>query len=1232
MGTKATRKDFYMEIRKSPGRFLSIFLIVALGVAFFSGIRASEPSMRITGDAYFDDARLMDIKGVSNLGITEDDVRAIEDVEGVAKAEGSYSSDFLCNTEDKQYVFHVMALQDDMNQVEVTEGRLPEKTGECLMDADTGYQVGDEIRLTSGNEDPLEDTLKTDTYTVVGLGSSPCYISFGRGSTTIGSGSIDAFMAVPEDTFCMDVYSEVYVQVEGAEELTAYTDEYDDLVEEVLERIEDITGIRGEIRRQEILDEAQEKIDEARQELADGKTQADQELGDAWKELEDAQAKIDDARAQIVDGKEQIASAKTTLSEKQKELDDAREEYDSGKKQWEEGLDQYEQGMAEFSASKPGAEEQIRQGEEGLAAFREGLDESWVKYEKMEEGILQLEASLADPREQIAALEQEIETLTGESSNLQQEAATLSNEVTELTEESGKLQEETEDLMEEVAQCEKMLESYDEESQEYQDCLKRIEECESRIEECKGRSEECTTRIQECNERIDACTKRIKECGTQIQTDTNIRNEIQEQTADYEAQLAELQQLAPGVKAELEAQENTYQAMSAELEAAKQQLADGEQELLKAKSALDSSKSQLDSARSQIESGQAQIDAGWSEIAEQEKTLEDGEAEIAENESKLEEGRQEYEDGKAEAEEEIADGERKIAEAEEELADIEEAKWYVYDRSTLPSNSEYGENADRMRAIGRVFPVLFFLVAALISLTSMTRMVEEQRIEIGTMKALGYDKFTVAAKYLGYALLATVGGSIVGVLIGEKLFPYIIIYAYGIVYPHVDHILVPYAWSYAVQASLAALACTLLATLFACYKELEEQPASLMRPPAPKKGKRVFLEYVKVIWKRLNFSWKSTVRNLLRYKKRFFMTIFGIGGCMALMLVGYGIKDSVFEIADIQYAEIQMYDGSAYLQENATEEDREEMNAFLEQDPDIEAYMDAYMKAVTLTGEEEKEVETYVTVLSEPERSCEFVDFHDRKSKETYQLSDQGAIISEKTAKLLGAKTGDTILVEGDDGEKEVVIEHICENYMGHYIYLTPEYYESVFGETPEFNCIFFIMPENYSKEQIETAGQEIVEQEEVLSISYMHDIEKQLNDILGSLNLVIVVLIVSAGMLAFVVLYNLNTINITERKRELATLKVLGFYDLEVAQYVYRENILLTLIGAMVGAGLGKLLHMFVIQTVEVETAMFGRIINLPSYLYSLLFTIAFSMIVNGVMFFKLRKIDMVESLKSIE
>ena len=537
-----------------------------------------------------------------------------------------------------------------------------------------------------------------------------------------------------------------------------------------------------------------------------------------------------------------------------------------------------------------------------------------------------------------------------------------------------------------------------------------------------------------------------------------------------------------------------------------------------------------------------------------------------------------------------------------------------------------------MRALGRVFPVLFFLVAALISLTSMTRMVEEQRIEIGTMKALGYDKSAIAAKYLGYAFVATLGGSILGVLFGEKVLPYIIIYAYGIMYQHIPEILVPYDWGYAAMASLAALACTMFATWYACYKELGAQPATLMRPPAPKIGKRVFLERVTFIWKRLSFTWKSTVRNLMRYKKRFFMTIFGIGGCMGLMLVGFGLRDSIYEIADIQYEEIQTYDGSAYLQDDVTEEDRENLDAFMKKNPDISHYMDGYMMNVTLEHGR-YEHDAYLTILADTGEVGKYFNFHDRVSQEEYHLSDNGAIISEKTAKLLNAEEGDTIeLVDEDTGTHELKIEHICENYMAHYLYMTPEYYEQVTGEAPEYNCIFFQTDPEDSKEEIEDAGEKLVARDEVLSVTYMHDIEKQLDDMLGSLNLVIVVLIISAGMLAFVVLYNLNTINITERQRELATLKVLGFYDLEVAEYVYRENILLTFIGAGVGVILGKVLHIFVIETVEVDAAMFGRVINMPSYLYSLAFTIAFSMIVNFVMFYKLRKIDMVESLKSIE
>lgn len=1119
MGTKATRKDFYMEIRKSLGRFLSILFIVALGVAFFSGIRASEPSMRITGDRYFDQEELMDIQALSTFGITDDDIDAIEAVEGVERVEGAYSADMLCETKKKQYVFHVMSLPENMNHVTVSEGRLPKKIGECLVDDDMGYKVGDTITLKSGTDDPISDTLKQEKYKVVGIGNSPCYISFGRGSTTIGSGSVSGFLFVPAKTFALDVFTEVYVQVEGAENLIAYTEEYDKKIETVLDRIEEITGERGRIRKQEIVDDAQAEIDDAKAELEEGKLKAQEELDDAKAQIDDGEAKLTEAKQQIADGKSQISSAKTTLNSKDDELTEAKTQYSSGLKKWQEGTEAYEAGLAQFEVAKPEALEEIAKGEAGLEAYRKQLDEA----KKEAQGKLkELEGQLA----YIMSLEPGPED-----------------------------------------------EDYEELHQKW--------------EEQYGASiEQLETGISEVNKELET----------------------------------------------LETQEQDYQSKLTALNNSKAELAAKEQQLADTKAALDSSKQQLSDAYSQIESGKGQLASGWAQIDEKEQELASGEAEIAENETTLEDAKAEYEEGKKEAEDEIADGEAKIADAEEELAEIEDPKWYVYDRSNLPEHDGYGENADRMRAIGKVFPVIFFLVAALISLTSMTRMVEEQRTQIGTMKALGYSKWAIVSKYLGYALLATVGGSIIGLLIGEKVLPFIIIYAYGIMYQHIPEILVPYDWGYAIEASIAAVACTMFATVFSCYRELGEQPAALMRPPAPKIGKRVLLEYVGFIWKRLNFTWKSTIRNLMRYKKRFFMTIFGIGGCMALMLVGYGIRDSVFEIADIQYTEIQTYDGNLILKENLSEDEHQELTDSLEQNQDITRFMDAYMKNLVLT-KDGHERETYVMVLGQPKDSEKYVHFHDRKTKEAYELSDDGAIISEKTAKLLNAKVGDTISVKDEnEGNKDIVIQNICENYMGHYLYMTPKYYEKVYGEKPEYNTVLFSVQDSYTRQQMEEAGEKILERDEVLSLSYMKDIEKRLNDMLKSLNLVIIVLIVSAGMLAFVVLYNLNTINIAERKRELATLRVLGFYNPEVAAYVYRENILLTLIGTIVGAGLGKILHLFIIETVEVPAAMFGRIINLPSYIYSFLFTILFSMIVNGVMYFKLRKIDMVESLKSIE
>ena len=1103
MKMKPTHKDFYMEIRKSPGRFLSILFIVALGVAFFSGIRASEPDMRLTGDTYFDESNLMDIKTLSTYGVTQDDVDAILKIDGVEHAEGAYSADFMQIVDKKQKVLHVISLQDEMNQVKLSDGRMPQKAGECLADQDAGYKVGDTIKLRSGTSDEVIDTLTTDTLKVVGLCSSPMYISYGRGSATIGTGTISAFVMVPEETFDMDVYTEVYVQVKGAKNEVAFTDGYDKKVEKVLDQIEDITDERAEIRKQELVNEAQEKIDEAREELEQGRADAASELADAAAKIADAEEQLTSGKAQITSGKKQIASAKNTLSKKESELEQAQNQYNAGLAQLQEGEAQYEAGLAQYEAAKPEAEAKIQTG-----------------------------------REEIDKKKQELATAPAQLEVLKQSVAGLEQKQTE-----------------------------------------------------------GTITVEEA-----ATLKELKE------------NQIP-QLEDFIANGEQL--IASG---------------EAELDAAQKQLDDTAATLAQTKSELDAAKASLNGVPQQLASGKAQIQSGWTEIRKQEKKLEEGAAEIAENEAKVAEAKIEYANGEEEAAQKIAEGEQKIADAEAKVQDIEKPTWYVYDRDTLTEYSGYGENAERLGAIGRVFPVLFFLVAALISLTSMTRMVEEQRTAIGTMKALGYSKMSIAKKYLGYALIATAGGSVLGVLIGEKILPYIIVYAYGILYQHITHILIPYQWIYAWMAAAAAIVCTMAATFFACYKELVAQPAVLMRPPAPKNGQRVFLERIKFIWKHLSFTWKSCIRNLTRYKKRFFMTVFGIGGCMGLMLVGYGIKDSCYEIAELQFRDIQMYDGSVYLKEDISDETRQNLLDYMKDDSDISHYMQTSMKNVTLVNGKNKR-DAYQVVFSEPKDVKDYFDFHDRKSKEEYTLDDEGVIISEKTGKLLNAKAGDTIEIKDEEnGNKKVKIAHICENYMGHYIFFTPSYYEKVYGENSEYNSIFFAGQKGDTQEDYNKIGEDILTQDGALSVSYMRDIEKQLDDMLKSLNLVIVVLIISAGMLAFVVLYNLNTVNITERQRELATLKVLGFYDLEVAEHVYRENVLLTFIGAAVGVVLGKFLHAFIIDTVEVDTAMFGRNINFSSYMYSLLFTILFSLIVNGIMYFKLKKIDMVESLKSIE
>ena len=1100
---KALRKDFYMEIYKTLHRFMSIFLIVALGVAFFSGVRSTEPDMRLSADAFYDESNMMDIRILSELGLTDADVEAVRQTEGVKEVMPGYSYDALWQQDTELRAVKLMSLPDKMNQITVTDGRLPSGSGECLMDERlaelSGTSLGDTIRLESGDDTDLTDIVGQEEYVVTGFGSTALYLSLERGTTSIGNGSLDGFLVLWPEDFTLEAYTEIALTVEGALEETCYTDAYDDCVQAVEDRLEEISDERCQIRYDEVQQEAQEKIDEGKADIEDAKQQ-----------LADAQQKIDDGETKISDAKDEIAGHEKDIADAKKKLADADQEIADGKVELADGWDEYQKG--------------VEQCVDGMDRLKES------------------EAQLAEGRRQTEAGYQQLDAADAQ--------------------------------------------------------------------------------VQEALAGLDARQQQIE--GQDLPED--IKNQALQEIAAARVQLEENARELAGKRAELDATSAYLDAQQAEWEKGYWEIQEALEELKEAKALLEEKEQEL-------KDGEKKVSDARKEVTDGEQKLADAKVTLAEGEEDLEEGKKEYEEKRVDAEADIADGEEKIRQAEEDLKEMEVPEWYVLDRNTIQTYVEYGQNAERIGAIGEVFPVIFFLVAALVSLTTMTRMVEEQRTQIGTLKALGYRKMEIAGKYLFYALLATLSGSILGCVVGQKLLPYVIITAYKIMYNNLPDVLTPMNTGYSLMATALAVICTVGAALMACQKALRSVPAELMRPAAPKAGKRILLERFRFLWKRMNFTQKSTARNLVRYKKRFFMTIFGIGGCMALLLVGFGIKDSLICIADTEFGEIRRFSGMITMEKDTGEEEAESLMEKIGSDDRIrDALRVEEMSVDAGSGRVSSEKYAYVIVPSDAGRLSDFICLRERKGHEPLSLGSDGVIITEKLAKLLDAKIGDSIYIkDSDTDKKEVTVSGITENYYMHYIYMSAELYESLYGEAPEFQEI--LLDAVRSDEEFEDGLQEdYMKESQVAAVSFQSGTSERIRDMLRSMDVLIYVLVISAGLLAFVVLYNLNNINITERRRELATLRVLGFYNKEVSQYVFRENVVLTVIGAFLGIGLGCVLHQFVIVTAEIDSMMFGRVISLKSYIYSILLTLLFSGIINGSMHFKLKKIDMVESLKSVE
>lgn len=567
---------------------------------------------------------------------------------------------------------------------------------------------------------------------------------------------------------------------------------------------------------------------------------------------------------------------------------------------------------------------------------------------------------------------------------------------------------------------------------------------------------------------------------------------------------------------------------------------------------------------------------------------------------------------------------------EDTSMNLDSLEYYVFDRTDNTGYSGYKDSINSLDKIASVLPVFFFLLALMICLTTMTRMVEENRVEIGTLKALGYGNFEISKKYIIYASLASISGCILGILIGSNILPSVISNAYESLYS-LPKVSIHYYNSYIIQSMVVSILCTVGASLFVISVELKDNPSNLMKVKAPKVGKKILLERITPLWKRLNFNYKVTFRNIFRYKQRMIMTVLGISGCMAILVTGFGLKDSNVGVVKRQFEHLWNYEAMVIVDSDSADETNNKYNDVLEGLPGYESGLNLHQESVTFSKKDMNNQEATVYVPEDTNKLGDFITLNDRKTGEEYKISNDGVIITEKLAKLLGASTGDVITLKDDSNNTyEIKIDKVAENYVKHFIYMSKEYYEKVFGKEPIYNTqLLNIDKDNADEDEISS---KLLECENVINVTLTSKMQKTMEESTANMNLVMIVIIVSAGCLAFVVLYNLNNINVSERIRELSTIKVLGFFDDEVTMYILRENVILTLLGTITGSVLGKMLHAFIIYTSETDTMMMYPNVSITSYIISAGITILFSIIVMVIMHIKLKNVDMIDALKSNE
>lgn len=1305
-GVKKTyRKVILRTMRASVSRLAAIAAIVALGVGLLSGLIAMPINMRTTINAYADRLYLHDLRIVSPLGLTEDDLAVIERVPGIEDVMAAHFTDmFIDAGERKNIVTRIHSLPTGqieelspvgyLNRIEVIEGRLPLRRGECVLVNGTSIGipgsplgVGGTVTVSDSNKD-ADDTLYDTTYKIVGIVQTPYYCSSAdRESATIGDGTVALKMYVPEECFAQDVYSEIFATVAGARALGGETDEYKALVEQAADRVEAASGARCEERYKEVKEESERELDKARTELAKAKREAEEKLSDAAGQLAEGREEIltgeqelDDAKAQIEKGEKELANQiqtlPDTLAQKQQELADgkaalldAEAQIAAGERELERGREQLAEKKQELNAAKQQladaktqlatTQQLLLTARKLLASLEPALAEAEAQRDTLGERLppLRSERDSAKTQYDAAAKEADLPALE-KNFNIAHEntaaAETASNAAQQAVTDAaaaymqadGWTKDENGNFTRGEGEAAETVSAAEAETQwaqadpdagaltaardAAQESYRNAQEAEAaawipysaaqlRVSPYKTALDAAQTKLDTAQSAYDMADATVSSLRSQL-------NGAQKDIADGEAQIAAGEaQIAEGEKQIAEGQPQIA-AAEAQLEEAEKQLLEGRKQLAEAQKQVEVGEMQMslapDLARLQIELAQKQLEDARAQY-------EAGLDAWAGGKTEFEKGEREYEKQKKSAEEQIADAEEQIAEGQRQLDDLEVPEWMILDRGDQVSWSGFLSNVDKLQAITTVFPVFFFLVAALVALTTMTRMVEEERLQIGTLKALGYKRGQIMIKYLLYAWLATLLGGVIGLAFGFTAIPLVIWNAYGIMYkiPGFRCLFHP---QIAVLGVGAALLCTTFSTLNACNQTLREWAAQLLLPKAPKAGKRILLERITPLWSRMKFTYKVTARNLFRYKKRFFMTVVGVAGCTALLVTGFGLQDSISGILEKQFGDVFVYDFMITLS-NSRALENSQFTARMDDTAQVKTYLPVRQERVS-PETDGKKCDAYLFVPSDASRMGGLIDLHERKSRRAVPLTEDGVVVTEKFAEQLSLSVGDTVTVKNADGKAaSFPVTGIAEHYVENYIYLTPDNYERAYGTPPTPNSVLGVLADGAADED-EAFSAGLLDISGVAGFTWMAVMRRSLDDTIASINYVVYVIILCAGMLAFVVLYNLLNINITERTKEIATIKVLGFFEREVNAYVSRESNMLTLIGMCVGLVMGVFLHSFIMRTVEVDLVMFGREIKPLSYVYAAALTVVFSVLVDLVLRRKLRNISMVESMKAPE